>query len=103
MSHMKKPPALATLTAKDNVGSGKNDSNHNSETNPSAQAVSINMLRQAIADDVEMHIAQLDAAVAMAAAGSNAGLLHGLRRADAFWKSIRLNARDLASKTGARS
>jgi hypothetical protein len=38
MSHMEKPPAVATLTAKDNVGSGKNDNIHNSETDPSSQA-----------------------------------------------------------------
>jgi hypothetical protein len=35
---MEKPPAFATLTAKDNVGSGKNDTNHNSEIDPSSQA-----------------------------------------------------------------
>jgi hypothetical protein len=38
MSHMEKPPALATLTAQNNVGSGKNENNHNSETDPSSQA-----------------------------------------------------------------
>ena len=38
MLHMEKTSALATLTAQNNVGSGKNDSDYNSETGPSAQA-----------------------------------------------------------------
>lgn len=99
MLHMEKPPALATLTAKDSVGSGKNDRNYNSETNPSAQSVSLDMLRQSIAVDIEMHIAQLDAAVAMLAAGSDVGFLHGLRRAQAFWNAIKSGAAELASRS----
>jgi hypothetical protein len=38
MLHMEKPSALRALTAQNNVGSGKNDNIHNSETDPSAQA-----------------------------------------------------------------
>ena len=64
-----------------------------------AQAVSLNMLRQSIADDIESHIAQLDAAVSMLAAGSDAGFLHGLRRAQAFWNAIKSAAGEIASKT----
>lgn len=67
-----------------------------------AQAVSLDMLRQSIADDIEQHIAQLDAAVSMMAAGSDAGFLHGLRRAQAFWNSIKFAAGELASKTDGR-
>jgi hypothetical protein len=68
-----------------------------------AQAVSLNMLRQSIADDIERHIAQLDAAVSMLAAGSDAGFLHGLRRGQAFWNAIKGAAGELASKSEVRS
>lgn len=67
-----------------------------------AQAVSLEMLRQSVADDIESHIAQLDAAVSMLAAGSDAGFLHGLRRAQAFWNSIKSAAGELAAKTEGR-
>ncbi|HEY8006079.1 MAG TPA: hypothetical protein VIE66_04585 [Methylocella sp.] len=67
-----------------------------------AQAVSIDMLRQSIADDIESHIAQLDAAVSMLAAGSDAGFLHGLRRGQAFWNAIKSAAGELAAKTDGR-
>jgi hypothetical protein len=62
----------------------------NIPTNAGAsQAVCLEMLRQSVADDIERHIAQLDAALAMLRAGSNAGFLHGIRCGQAYWNAIK--------------
>jgi hypothetical protein len=82
---------------------GRNCSQNITQNAKAAQAVSLDMLRQLIADDIERHIAQLDAAVSMLAAGSDAGFLHGLRRGQAFWNAIKTAAGELASKTEVRS
>jgi hypothetical protein len=70
------------------------------KNSPAAQEVCRDLIRQDIADQIDQHIRQLHASIAMLGAGSDAGAIHGLRRADAFWKAIRLNARELAAKAG---
>jgi hypothetical protein len=65
---------------------------------PNPQTVCREMLREAICDEAAAMILEIDAAVASAAAESDAGLLHGLRRTGVRWKSIVVNARDLAAK-----
>jgi hypothetical protein len=57
----------------------------------------IELLRENIIDVIGPLQAALDAAVAMAAIPSDAGLLHGLRNARACWKSIAGDAADLAA------
>ena len=67
------------------------------------QAICLEMLQQSLADDIEMHVAQLDAAVAMLRAGSNAGYLHGIRCGQAYWNAIKSAAKELASKAEGKS
>ncbi|HEY8098122.1 MAG TPA: hypothetical protein VIE65_18840 [Methylobacter sp.] len=95
-------PAGATAGLDSVLGLSRFDTQHKATKTGVAQAVSLNLLRQAIADDIESHIAQLDAAVSMMAAGSDAGFLHGLRRAQAVWNAIKSAAGELAAKTDGR-
>jgi hypothetical protein len=81
-------PAIAGSDPQNASLLGGCDTLERNKPSPQAQGVSIDMLRQSISDDIERHVSQLDAAVAMLAAGSDQGFLHGLRRGQAFWNAI---------------
>lgn len=94
-------PAIAGSDPRKTSLLGGFDGSQSSKISPSAQEVCRDLIRQDIADQIEHHIAQLDAAVSMLAASSDAGFLHGLRRAQAFWNSIKSAAGELASQSEA--
>jgi hypothetical protein len=77
------------------------DTRENAKNSSPAQAVCREMLRQNIADNVELLISQLDAAMAMARVPNDAGFIFGLRCAQALWRSIAADAKELASIKGA--
>jgi hypothetical protein len=60
-----------------------------------AQAVSREMLRQNIAENAELLIAQLGVVLAMARVGNDQGFIYGLRCSGAYWRALAASTRDL--------
>ena len=64
--------------------------------NPAVAQAKIELIRDEICACTGPLILQLNAALAMADAQNDAGLLYALRCARAYWRAISANARDLA-------
>jgi hypothetical protein len=66
-----------------------------SAPNPAVVQAKIGLLREDIVETIGPMIATLQAAVAMGHVPNDAGLIYGLRTAQAYWRSISWSAREL--------
>jgi hypothetical protein len=98
MAHQNETPPLGAAGLGECCFSKENNSQ--SAPNPAVTQAKIELLREDITETIGPMIASLEAAVAMARIPNDAGMLHGLRNARAYWRSITGSAGELQQLRG---